>query len=265
MTLPVENTAAGNSNLISIILPTYCEKGNIVDMIAAIEAAAQGEPWETEVVVVDDDSPDGTAEAVRAYQARISQGEAGDLASACRVNLFVRQGDRGLASAILYGIRNSHGEVLVVMDTDFNHDPAMIPQMVKFLQYYDLVIGSRFVMGGGMEDRQRYLYSQFYNLFVRMMLRLQVQDNLSGFFAIRRDRLFSLDLEQIFRGYGEYFIRLLYCAWHRHYRMLEVPVFYILRRHGQSKSRFLAMLSDYTRCVLALAVKSTTRFRGEIA
>ena len=93
MTLPVENTAVvestatGNSNLISIILPTYCEKGNIVDLIAAIEAAVRGEPWRTEVVVVDDDSPDGTAKAVRAYQARVSQGEAGDLASDCQVNL----------------------------------------------------------------------------------------------------------------------------------------------------------------------------------
>jgi dolichol-phosphate mannosyltransferase len=103
-----------------------------------------------------------------------------------------------------------------------------------------------------MEDRQRYYNSLFYNLFVRMMLRLQVQDNLSGFFAIHRQKLLALDLDEIFRGYGEYFIRLLFIARGRGYRMLEVPVFYVLRRHGQSKSRFIAMLRDYTGCVFSL-------------
>jgi dolichol-phosphate mannosyltransferase len=160
--------------------------------------------------------------------------------------------ERGLATAIKFGILNSSGEVIVVMDTDFNHEPHMIPQMVKFLEYYDLVTGSRFVMGGGMEDRRRYYYSLYYNVFVRMLLRLQVQDNLSGFYAIRREKLMPLNLAGIFQGYGEYFIRLLYSARRRGYRMLEVPVFYILRRHGQSKSRFLSMLRDYTGCVLAL-------------
>ncbi len=226
---------------ISVILPTYCERDNICDLMEAIESACRPEPWETEIVVVDDNSPDGTAERVQDYM-RISK----------QVQCYVRTQDRGLASAIRYGIDRAAGEVIVVMDTDFNHDPAMIPQMVKLLEFYDLVIGSRFVMGGGMEDRQRYYNSLFYNLFVRMLLRLQVQDNLSGFFAIRRERLQALDADKIFQGYGEYFIRLLFDAWHCRYKMLEVPVFYILRRHGQSKSRFMAMLRDYTGCVLKL-------------
>jgi dolichol-phosphate mannosyltransferase len=140
----------------------------------------------------------------------------------------------------------------VVMDTDFNHDPQMIPQMIELLKYYDLVIGSRFVMGGGMEEELRYKFSFLYNLFIRVTIRTQIQDNLSGFFAMRRDKLMALDLDRIFRGYGEYFIRLLYVAWRQHYKMLEVPVFYVLRRHGQSKSRFLNMLRDYTLCVLGL-------------
>ena len=68
----------------------------------------------------------------------------------------------------------------------------------------------------------------------------------------RRDKLLALDLNRVFRGYGEYFIRLLYWARQRNYRMVEVPAYYILRRHGRSKSRFLAMLFDYTRCALEL-------------
>jgi len=231
---------------ISIILPTYCERENIGDLIDAIESVVQPLPWDIELVVVDDDSPDGTAELVMQRQPSALHS----------IRCYKRVGERGLASAIHYGIDRSGGEVIVVMDTDFNHDPCMIPQMVKLLEYYDLVIGSRFVMGGGMEDRRRYLYSLAYNLFVRAVLHLQVQDNLSGFFAIRRERLTELNQDHIFQGYGEYFIRLLYAARGAGYRMLEVPVFYILRRHGQSKSRFLSMLRDYTACVLSL------RYRG---
>jgi dolichol-phosphate mannosyltransferase len=233
---------------VSIVLPTYCERDNIVDLIQSIQNALQDECWETEILVIDDNSPDGTAQVVRDYQAGTGSPQR---MGSFQINLFVRMHESGLATAIKYGLQQATGDVVVVMDTDFNHDPAMIPQMVRLLDFYDLVIGSRFVMGGGMEDRQRYYYSLFYNLFVRMILRLQIQDNLSGFFAVRRAQLMTLDLDPIFRGYGEYFIRLLYTAWHRKFRMLEVPVFYILRRHGQSKSRFLAMLRDYTGCLIA--------------
>jgi dolichol-phosphate mannosyltransferase len=227
---------------VSIILPTYCEKGNIGDLLAEIERAVDSQPWYFEVIVVDDQSPDGTAEIARSFRPK------GRITS----EVIVRNDARGLATAILHGLRQATGDVLVTMDTDFNHDPAMIPQMVDLLRYYDVVIGSRFVMGGGMQDRRRYLYSRIYNLFVRALLRIPVQDNLSGFFAIRREHLFRLDLDRIFRGYGEYFMRLLYACFLRGYQMLEVPVFYILRRHGTSKSQFSTMLFDYTRCVLSL-------------
>jgi dolichol-phosphate mannosyltransferase len=229
---------------VSIVLPTFRERDNIVDLIDAIEASLQG--LEVEVIVVDDNSPDGTADVVRArMQQRVTP----------PVRLFVRTQERGLATAIKFGLRQATGDVVVVMDTDFNHDPKMIPQMVKFLEYYDLIIGSRFVMGGGMEDRFRYFYSFLYNFFVRLVLGTQVQDNLSGFFAMSRGKLMSLDLDRIFRGYGEYFIRLLFVAWRKGYRLLEVPVFYVLRRHGTSKSQFFKMLRDYTRCVLSLRLR----------
>ena len=227
---------------ISIVLPTYKERDNIVDLIDAIEAEVVPLMKSVQIVVVDDNSPDGTADVVR--QRAQKPGSS--------IELYVRTEERGLASAIKYGLRKCRGEAAVVMDTDFNHDPKMIPQMVEFLKYYDLIIGSRFVMGGGMEEELRYKISFLYNFFVRVVIRTQVQDNLSGFFAMRCDKLMALDPDRIFRGYGEYFIRLLYLAWRQNYKMLEVPVFYVLRRHGKSKSRFLHMLRDYTICVLDL-------------
>lgn len=227
---------------ISIILPTFCEKENIVHLIDSLEHSNANQVWDTEIIVVDDNSPDGTAEAARSR------------CQTCQVTVrcFVRTAQRGLATAILYGIQQSEGDLIVVMDTDFNHDPGMIPQMVKFLEYYDLIIGSRFVMGGGMEDRRRYFFSLSFNLFIRSILRLQIQDNLSGFFAIRREKLTSLDLQPIFQGYGEYFIRLTYACKQHGYRILEIPAFYNLRQHGVSKSRFAAMILNYTRTVFSL-------------
>lgn len=230
----------------SIVLPTYNEKDNIVELINAIFNALPN-PIEFEVVVVDDNSPDGTAEAVR----RNFEGDS-------RVKLFVRTEERGLATAIRYGAEHSTGEILVFMDTDFNHDPAILPQMIKFLEYYDIIIGSRFVMAGGMEDRFRQFSSLIYNYGIRLLFRTPIHDNLSGFFSIYRNKLMSMDLDQIYYGYGDYFIRLLMVAHNRGYNMLEIPVFYRLRMHGHSKTQFLSIFTKYTMALLTLRLKLWT-------
>lgn len=228
----------------SIILPTYNERENITELIAAIHQNLQTADFAYELVVVDDNSPDGTADVVR-------QTCGGDP----RVVLRVRTEGRGLATAIRYGIERASGDVIVCMDTDFNHDPAMIPQMVKFLEFYDVVIGSRFVMRGGMEDRFRQFSSLLYNYGIRLLFRTPVHENLSGFFAMYREKLVSMPLDDIFYGYGDYFIRLLMVSWQRGYTMLEVPVFYRLRLHGHSKTQFLSTFVQYTRALISLRLK----------
>lgn len=230
----------------SIILPTYNEKDNIIELIAAIFKAL-GRTTDFEVVVVDDNSPDGTAAAVRAVFYHDP-----------RVVLHVRTQERGLASAIRYGAEHSSGEILVFMDTDFNHDPVILPQMIAFLEHYDIIIGSRFVMAGGMEDKFRQFSSLIYNYAIRLLFGTPVHDNLSGFFSIYRDKLFSMDLDQIYYGYGDYFIRLLMVANKRGYNMLEIPVFYRLRLHGHSKTQFLSIFTQYTRALLGLRLKLWT-------
>ncbi len=230
----------------SIILPTYNEKDNIIELIQAIFRALPPE-IDAEVVVVDDNSPDGTAEAVRQ-----------NFGHDARVNLFVRTEERGLATAIRYGAEHSNGQILVFMDTDFNHDPILLPQMIKFLEFYDIIIGSRFVMAGGMEDRFRQFSSLIYNYGIRLLFGTPVHDNLSGFFSIYRDKLMSMDLDQIYYGYGDYFIRLLMVAHKRGYKMLEVPVFYRLRLHGHSKTQFFSTFIKYTLAILTLRLKLWT-------
>lgn len=254
--LPVDS----RSSIVSIILPTFNERENILDLIDAIVHELEPSGVKYEVLVVDDSSPDGTAEAVRE---RFAMQEIGanewqsPLEKAGVVRVIVRTKDKGLAKSIRHGLEAGHGNTLVVMDTDFNHDPAMIPQMVDLLRYYDLVIGSRFVMRGGMEDSLRYKLSFAYNIMLRALFRTQIQDNLSGFFAVRQERLFQLApiFDKIFYGYGDYFIRLLLVAWRRDWKILEVPVFYILRRHGDSKTGFWRIFRDYTSAVVKLRIQ----------
>ena len=236
---------------VSIVLPTYNERDNICDLIDAIQDRLADSDWHGEILVVDDNSPDGTADVVRTRYLLASP--VSD-PPPCAVRLVVRTRNKGLAASIREGLDQARGRTVVVMDTDFNHDPAMIPQMVDLLRYYDLVIGSRFVMRGGMEDRFRYRASFLYNMFIRFLFHTQIQDNLSGFFAARRERLYEVEhlFDRIFYGYGDYFIRLLLVAWRSNWRILEVPVFYILRRHGSSKTGFWAVFREYTLAVVKL-------------
>ncbi len=224
----------------SIILPTYNEEGNIVELITTISNVLNGEKIDHEVIVVDDDSPDGTAGVVR------------NNFDSNKVRLFVRKGDRGLATAIRYGIEQSRGDTVVIMDTDFNHDPYVIPQLIEFLKYYDIVIGSRFVFGGGMEDRMRYCLSLIYTTWLRFFLGIRIKDKLSGFLSMRKERLIELDMDSIFFGYGDFLIRLLLKAQKRQYRILEVPTFYVRRRSGESKTDFFEVFYKYTKTALKI-------------
>jgi dolichol-phosphate mannosyltransferase len=218
---------------LTVITPTYNEREAIVDVLRDLSEALRD--VETEFVVVDDNSPDGTADAVR-------EAFAGDAS----VRVIVRTQIRGLALSIREGIEASTGHFLLVMDSDGNHSPADAHTMYQICRLVDVVVGSRFVYGGGMADRRRYFASYTYNLFMRFMIGTQIDDNLSGFFCIRRDRLMKFDFDKIFWGYGDYFFRLLKFVQRDKLRLVELPVFYGPRRGGTSKTAILNILVLYT-------------------
>lgn len=232
---------------ISVILPTYNETGNIVPLINRVLDVCADNHLIPEILVVDDASPDGTAEKVR-FEFRRNR----------HVRVIVRKKDRGLAASIADGIRAARFTTVVVMDTDFNHDPRVIPDLVSSLSHADLVIGSRFVKTGGMEDRYRHYLSYLFNLFIRLYLGLPTRDNLSGFFATRKTHLKMHLSPWVFSGFGEYFVRLLYLLHKENKTFKEIPVYYILRHHGERKSQFLPMLISYSRAVINLKNKLTT-------
>jgi dolichol-phosphate mannosyltransferase len=226
---------------ISIILPTWNERGNIGPLLRAIRDHLPA----AELIVVDDASDDGTVEEAH-----------GALPGDGLVRIHKRSGPRGLAASILDGIRLARGEAIAVMDTDFSHDPALLPIMTANLAFFDLVSGSRYVHGGGMYSNARYTLSHLFNLFARYYLGTRLTDHLSGFFAIRRtalDRLATAPgLDAIFTGYGDFHIRLLFHLVRSGARIIEIPSWYQDRAHGVSKTRFIKTFLRYTAAVLSL-------------
>jgi dolichol-phosphate mannosyltransferase len=229
---------------VSVILPAYNEVGNILRLVNELKTYLANTPHE--IVVVDDNSPDGT------YQAAVDR-FAGDESVVC----ILRTTDRGLAKSIRTGIERSTGELIVIMDTDFAHNPKEVPKMVHLLGVCELVIGSRFCAGGLMVYRPHYYLSMLYNWMLRLVLRTQIQDNLSGFLGMHRRVLDCLNPDEIFFGYGDYCFRLLHLAQRSQpIQILEMPVQYADRSSGTSKSVFWKLFIDYTRQLIRIRTKT---------
>lgn len=225
---------------VSAILPTHDEAGHIVDLVGRCLDALRAAGVEAEVIVVDDQSADGTPD-------RVAEAFRGD--PAVRV---IRRSERGLAGAVRRGVEEATGGTVAVMDADFAHDPAHLPLMLSLLDRFDLVIGSRFVRGGGMDEEWRYIASYLFNLAVRWTLFTRIQDNLSGFFIARRALILQARAD-VFTGYGDYFIRLVSGLADAGAPMIEVPVWYRSRPTGTTKTRFVRVLLRYAAAVLRLA------------
>src|SRR5690349_9930784 len=179
---------------ISIVLATYNERENIGDTIRGI---VQSLP-DSEVIVVDDDSPDGTSRV------------AADVADP-RVKVICRVGTRGLASAFNRGIIESRGEIVGWMDADMSMPPRLLPEMIDKLKEYDIVIGSRYVPGAK-DDRAalRVSASWLINRLAGLVLGRDIKDYDSGFVVLRRSVFDKVSI--IPTGYGAYFMEFLYAC-----------------------------------------------------
>jgi dolichol-phosphate mannosyltransferase len=223
--------------MISVILPTYNERDNVVPLARAIASELDGQ--EFEVLVVDDNSPDGTCRAVN---------EIGD----ARIRGILRTENRGFANSIREGLERARGDVFVIMDSDGNHQPKYLPIMIEALEFYDCVSGSRFVYGGRMSNRRRHLLSWMFNIFTRVMTSGQITDSLYGFVAIHRRIMERVDYDAVFWGYGDYCIRLMYYLQRQGASVLQIPVINGERRSGEGNDRFVKVFVQYFREVMAL-------------
>jgi len=211
----------------TVIIPTYNERENIEALVRQLLDL----PLRLQVLIVDDNSPDGTGELADALAA----------ASAGRVAVIHRPGKLGLGTAYVTGFRRALAEgadYIFTMDADFSHNPRYIPAMLeKALSGYDLVIGSRYVPGGSTQGCTplRILLSWGANGFARAMLGLRARDATAGFRCYRRKVLESIGLEEIRSSGYSFLIEMLYRAQRRGWQIGEVPIVFDNRRLGQSK------------------------------
>jgi dolichol-phosphate mannosyltransferase len=212
---------------ITVVLPTYNEAENLPRLVSALLSL----PLDLMVLVVDDHSPDGTG----ALADELSTRHTG------KVHVVHRPGKHGLRSAYMEGFQKAFdlgAEVVVQMDADFSHDPSVIPEMANQISACDLVIGSRYVKGGSLDDRWpmwRKALSAFGNFYARTILNSPVHDMTTGFRMWRREALLAMPLERIRSNGYIFLVEMAYMAYVLGLKIIEVPIYFADRRWGKSK------------------------------
>ena len=227
---------------ISVILPTYNERENIGRLVEGIFSSVKDS---LQIIVVDDDSPDGTWKVVQEIAERDS-----------RVRLLRRVGRRGLTSALIEGISLARGKIVVWMDCDFSMPPEIVPLLVREIGAFDIVVGSRYVEGGkdARDSRFRILTSRLFDRLGSLILQSPVKDITSGFVAAKKELFDSISLSG---EYGDYCIDFLYKAVRRGFKVKEIPYTNMPRWKGKTKTnpnifKFLKYGWIYTLTVLRL-------------
>ena len=209
---------------LSVIIPTYNERDNLEELISRLDRCLAGVHWE--VIFVDDDSPDGTSEAITAIAL-----------SDPRVRSIRRVGRRGLSTACIEGMASSSAPFLAVMDADLQHDEKLLPEMLQRLTNgnYDLAVGSRYVEGGSLGDwsRGRRILSRVATISAQKLTRCSIADPMSGFFMLRRE----VFLQAIHNLSGQGFKILLdiLASTPKPLRIVELPYRFGIRLAGESK------------------------------
>jgi dolichol-phosphate mannosyltransferase len=220
----LESTSGLGALELAIVVPTYNEKSNVIEMLEALEKTMRGVRWE--VIFVDDDSPDGTASKVREIALQDS-----------RVRVLQRVGRRGLSSACMEGMLATAAPFIAVMDADLQHDESILPQMFSLLKerQLDLVIASRLVGDGSMGEmeRKRVLLSSVGSRLSRFVCRCDLSDAMSGFFIVNRN--FLNEVVHRLSGVGFKILVDLVASSPRPVRCAEVAYRFRPRRHGESK------------------------------
>jgi len=215
-----------------IISPTYNEKKNITSLIESVFSINQ----DYHILIIDDNSPDGTATLVKELQLKYK-------------NLFLeeRPGKAGLGTAYKYGFNwalSRDYDNIVQMDADLSHDPKEIIEMVRLLNNYDLVIGSRYIDGVSVVHWpiKRLLLSYGANVYARLVTGLRIKDSTGGYKAWKREVLNSIDINAVkSQGYS-FQIEMNWRAWQKKFSIIEHPIIFADRTIGESKMSKKIML-----------------------
>ena len=217
----------------SVVTATYNEAQNISSLLSAITQALEPTHRSYEIVVVDDNSPDGTGDIVQAAMQQNSN-----------IRLVTRVNERGIGPAYLHAIRHSRGNVVCTMDADFSHPPASLPQLLAAAEDGSLVLGSRFLRKGDFDTLwYRVLPTRSINIWHRWLLHTGLHDHTNGYLACRRDsldRLLAVGQRLGVRPFDRtlYGLILTTLARRFHIPVKELPAKYIFRTKGETKIKF---------------------------
>jgi dolichol-phosphate mannosyltransferase len=218
-----------------VMIPTYNESKNIAQLISKILEVSPS----SHIVVVDDDSPDGTWKLVEKLKNEDP-----------RIHLIHRIGRKGRGSAgvegFIYAIEQE-AELILEMDSDFSHNPSYIPSFLKEIGQVDLVIGSRSIAGGGETGRGliRPIITKWANIYIRFILGIPIQDCTSGFRLFRRKVLQSIEMESLISKGPSIVQEILYQAYLMKFTMKEVPILFEERIAGHSTFNFRIILNSF--------------------
>jgi len=243
-----------NNPQVSIILPTYNESQNIVNILQLIrENIPKG--ISTETIVVDDNSPDGTGKIVDDYISDIKK------IAENTIDIIHRKAKNGLSSAILNGIQKAKGETIVVMDSDFSHPPQILPKMIEAFKQYqcDLVVASRYITGGNIQGWtiKRKLMSKIATLIAKKGLGVKTKDPMSGFFAFKKNIIKELNFDAL--GY-KFLLEILVKT--KGINIKEIPYTFENRKFGSSKLDS-SIIIDYFKSVWKLYKNGKVKTENE--
>lgn len=216
-----------------MILPTLNEEGNIFQLCTDIWKCLQNS-LEVSIIVVDDNSQDQTvSEAIRAKR------------SGAPVEVFENNRPMGLGASIGRAIAETDTELVAVMDADFTHSVEDLSEMLELIKHYEFVSGARFGGVARAPEHNRYSSSRLYQMILKPVVGLQLEDILGGFWVTRRQFLATVPSRDIFRGYGDYYFRLLSHLDRGGVLIKEFAATYHERKSGKSKSKPLKMIILY--------------------
>ena len=223
-------------NNVVVILPTYNEAENIVPLIHALRALKIPQ---MDILVVDDNSPDGTADLVKKQMLRDKQ-----------LHLLVRTTDKGRGAAGVAGYKKAlemGADIICEMDADFSHEPRSLPSLLAALEHADMALGSRAVQGGRDTDRPwfRRIITRIANSYVSLLLGLHVGDCNSGYRCFRRKVIETIGLDSLYSHGPGIVQEVLYRAHLKGFRIAEVPISFIERRKGASKFGYRHLYQGY--------------------
>lgn len=208
-----------------VVIPTYNESKNIIKMIDKIFSVQS----DIDILVVDDNSPDGTGKLVKEK-----------MQSTDKLHIIERAGKMGLGTAYLagfkYALDSGYGYIME-MDADFSHNPDEIPNFLKYIQDYDLVLGSRYIKGVNVVNwpLKRLLLSYFANLYTRIITGMRIKDATGGFKCFRATVLSQINFDEVKSNGYSFQIEMTYRLWKKGAKVKEIPITFVDRMEGVSK------------------------------